>query len=132
YISAAQKISRMAAGTTRAVGGETIRIRPDVTEEERVQVLPPGTRGGALIPFTFPQDAEYEIQIRLARDRNEHVEGLREEHDLELLLDLEPVKSFKVSPPKDKNFELVDQHLKIRVTVTAGPHLLGVTFVKNP
>ncbi|MDT5082154.1 MAG: hypothetical protein QOJ80_6791, partial [Mycobacterium sp.] len=28
--------------------------------------------------------------------------------------------------------EKVDQHLKIRVPVTAGPHLLGVTFPKKP
>jgi Protein of unknown function (DUF1592)/Protein of unknown function (DUF1588)/Protein of unknown function (DUF1585)/Protein of unknown function (DUF1587)/Protein of unknown function (DUF1595)/Planctomycete cytochrome C len=132
YISAAQKISRLAVGAPRRPGGDTIRVRADVTQEWHVEGLPIGTRGGALIPYTFPEDAEYEIQIRLARDRNEEVEGLREEHDLELLLDREPVKSFKVSPPKDKNFELVDQHLKIRVPVTAGPHLLGVTFVKNP
>ena len=35
-----------------------------------------GTRGGTLIPYTFPRDGEYEIQIRLTRDRNEEVEGL--------------------------------------------------------
>ena len=133
YISAAQKISRMAIGAPRRIGGDTIRIRPDVTQEEHVEGLPIGTRGGALIPYTFPQDAEYEIQIRLTRDRNEEIEGLREAHDLELLLDREQVKSFTVAPPKgDKNYELVDQHLKVRIPVTAGPHQLGVTFVKNP
>ena len=132
YISAAQKISRMAVGTTRAIGGETVRIRPDVTQEEHVQGLPVGTRGGTLIPYTFPQDAEYEIQIRLARDRNEHVEGLREPHELELLLDRKHVKTFTVTPPKGNDFEKVDAHLKVRVPVTAGPHQLGVTFVKNP
>ena len=70
-------------------GGDTIRIRPDLTQEEHVEGLPIGTRGGALIPYTFPQDGEYEIQLRLARDRNEHVEGLREPHELEVLLDRE-------------------------------------------
>jgi hypothetical protein len=132
YISAAQKISRLAVGAHRGSGGDTIRIRPDVTQEEHVEGLPLGTRGGALIPHTFPQDAEYEIHIRLARDRNEEVEGLHESHQLELLLDREHVKSFTVAPPRDKNHEKVDQHLKIRVPVKAGPHQLGVTFVKNP
>ena len=28
------------------------------------------------IPYTFPQDGEYDIQVRLTRDRNEQVEGL--------------------------------------------------------
>jgi hypothetical protein len=38
-----------------------------------------------------------------------------------------------VAPPKgDKNFEKVDAHLKVRAPVTAGPHQLGVTFLKNP
>lgn len=132
YISAAQKISRLAVGAARRPGGDTIRIRADVTQEEQVDGLPLGTRGGILIPYTFPEDAEYEIQIRLARDRNEEIEGLREEHELEVLLDRERMTSFKVAPPKGKNFELVDQHLKIRVPVKAGPHQLGVTFVKNP
>ncbi|MEO7318762.1 MAG: DUF1592 domain-containing protein [Chthoniobacteraceae bacterium] len=133
YISAAQKISRLAVGSPLRAGGDTIRIRPDVTQEEHVEGLPIGTRGGALIPYTCPQDAEYEIQIRLTRDRNEEIEGLREPHELELLIDRESVKSFTVAPLKGhKNFELVDQHLKVRIPVKAGPHQVGVTFVKNP
>ena len=133
YISAAQKISALAVGAPRPTGGDTIRLRPDLTQEAHVEGLPLGTRGGALIPYTFPQDAEYEIQIRLARDRNEEVEGLHEAHTLEVLLDGAQVKSFVVEPRKgDKNYELIDQHLKIRVPVPAGPHQVGVTFVKNP
>jgi hypothetical protein len=114
------------------LGGETIRIRADVTQEEHVEGLPVGTRGGALIAHTFPQDAEYEIQIRLARDRNEEIEGLYEPHEVEVLLDRRPVKSFTVAPPKGhKNYETIDRHLKVRLPVTAGPHKLGVTFVKK-
>ncbi len=132
YISAALKISRLAVGTTQRVGGDTIRIPADVTQEEHIEGLPLGTRGGALIPYTFPQDAEYEIQVRLTRDRNDEVEGLRERHQLELLLDGKRVTSFTVEPPRDRNFDKVDQHLKARVAVKAGPHQVGVTFVKNP
>jgi hypothetical protein len=132
YISAAQKISRLAVGTAHQVGGDTIRIRADVTQEGHVEGLPPGTRGGTLISHTFPQNAEYEIQIRLARDRNEHVEGLSEPHDLDLLLDRQPVRSFTLAPPKrDKDHETADQHLKVRLPITAGPHKLGVTFVQK-
>src|SRR6185369_2272358 len=36
------------------------------------------------------------------------------------------------SPPKGvKNWEVVDQHLKGRVPVKAGPHDVGVTFVRK-
>jgi hypothetical protein len=132
YISAAEKISALALGTVRRVGGDTFRVQADVTQEQHVEGLPFGTRGGMLIHYQFAQDADYEFQIRLARDRNEHVEGLREAHQLELLLDGEPVKSFTVQPAKAENHEAVDQHLKVRVPVTAGPHKVGVTFVKNP
>jgi uncharacterized protein DUF1592/uncharacterized protein DUF1588/uncharacterized protein DUF1585/uncharacterized protein DUF1595/uncharacterized protein DUF1587/cbb3-type cytochrome c oxidase subunit III len=134
YITAAQKISRLAVGAVRrSPGGDTFRIQADVTQEERVEGLPIGTRGGALIPYTFPRDGEYEIQIRLTRDRNEEIEGLREPHELEVLLDRERVKLFTVTPPQGhKNYDLVDGPLKFRLPATAGPHQLGVTFLKNP
>ena len=133
YITAAQKISRLAVGgAQRSPGGDTIRVRPDVTQEDHVEGLPLGTRGGTLIRYTFPRDGEYDVQIRLARDRNEHVEGLREPAELEVLLDRERVKSLTVNPPRDQDFQHVDDHLKVRLSVKAGPHDLGVTFVKQP
>src|SRR6185369_11224930 len=81
YITAAQKISRLAVGATaRSRSGETYRVKADVTQEDHVEGLPLGTRGGMLIKHTFPLDAQYEFQIRLSRDRNEEVEGLSESH----------------------------------------------------
>jgi hypothetical protein len=78
-------------------------------------------------------DGEYEFQIRLMRDRDEHVEGLTEPHDLELLVDRERVQLFTVRPPqREPEHATVDQHLKLRIPVTAGPHAIGVTFLKKP
>ncbi|HSQ57606.1 MAG TPA: DUF1592 domain-containing protein, partial [Gemmata sp.] len=133
YITAAQKISRLAVGSSRrSPDGDTIRVKPDITQEDRVEGLPVGTRGGTLIRYTFPQDGEYDIQIRLTRDRNEQVEGLRGTHELEVVLDRARIKSFTVKPPPDgKSFGKVDEHLKVRVAAKAGPHELGVTFVKE-
>lgn len=80
-------MSRLAVGCAQRVpGGETFRIKPDVTQEEQVEGLPFGTRGGAPIRYTFPRDGEYEVTIRLSRDRNDEVEGLHEPHDLLVLL----------------------------------------------
>jgi hypothetical protein len=134
YVSAAQKIARLAIGAPRKTPlGDTFRIKPDVTQEDHVEGLPLGTRGGGLFPYTFPQDGEYEIQIRLARDRNEQVEGLKRPHEVEVLIDRERVALATVNPPgSDKNAEIVDAHLKFRVPVKAGPHEVGVTFLKNP
>ena len=134
YVSAADKISRLAVGrpvTFLAV--ETIKKKPDLTQEWHLEGLPLGTRGGTLFPHTFPVDGEYEIVVRLTRDRDEQVEGLRETHQVELLLDRERVGLFDVVPPRHiGDHSAVDKHLKARIPVTAGPHQLGVTFPKQP
>lgn len=145
YVSAAQQISRLALGrTSSSPTGRTIRIAPDVTQEERVAGLPPGTRGGTLIRHTFSQGGEYELSVRLARDRNEHVEGLREPHQLEVTLNSKQVALFTVRPPRGKRNSTtspdweqpthanVDRHLKIRFDAPAGTHQVGVTFLKKP
>jgi len=68
YIAAAEKISRIAIGRpSRSPGGETIRVPPEVTQEEHIEGLPIGTRGGTVVHYTFPLDGEYEIQVRLMR-----------------------------------------------------------------
>lgn len=134
YVTAAQKISRLAVGSPgRGPGGDTIRLPADRTQEEHVPGLPLGTRGGALVPYTFPTTGEYEIAVRLSRDRNEEVEGLKAPHELEMLLDREQIGQFTVRPPRGSDGQAnVDAHLKQRIKVTAGPHELGVTFLKQP
>jgi mono/diheme cytochrome c family protein len=142
YVSAAEKISRIAVGRpTRSPGGETIRVPADLTQEDHLEGLPVGTRGGAVVRYTFPLDGEYEFQIRLTRDRDEFVEGLSEPHDLELLIDKERVQLFTVRPPQREpaagadeppSHDLVDRHLTVRVPVRAGPRTVGVAFPKMP
>ncbi len=132
YISAAQKVSRLAVGASHdKPRGDTFRMPADYTQEKHVEGLPLGTRGGTLLPYTFAQDGEYEIEIRLMRDRNEHVEGLRGPHEMEILLDKEIVQRFTIELPTDRqDHSAVDKHLKTRIFVKAGPRNLGVTFLK--
>jgi len=142
YVSAAEKISRLAVGRPGlSVGGTTVRTKPDITQEGHIDGLPLGTRGGALVSNEFPVNGEYEITIRLARDRNEHIEGLLEPHEIELLMDGDRVRQFTIEPivpvqgvsaSEAPSHENLDQHLKVRLPVTAGPHSIGVTFVKKP
>jgi hypothetical protein len=124
----------------RTPAGETILIPPDLTQEEHFDELPFGTRGGAAVPYTFPQDGQYEIVLQLTRDRNEHIEGLAGPTPIELSLDGERVQMFTVTPVNNvtgirnansvASDDLVDKHLHTRVAVKAGPHTLGVTFPK--
>ncbi|MDB4385647.1 DUF1592 domain-containing protein, partial [Opitutaceae bacterium] len=131
YITAAQRISRLAVGTPLKVpAGHTVRIPGDRTQEKHVDGLPLGTRGGALIPYSFPRDGEYEVRMRLTRDRNEHVEGLRGESQMELLLEDELLQSYTIKKPDDgrRDHVTVDRHLVYRGAFKAGPANLGVTF----
>jgi hypothetical protein len=131
YISAAQTISRLAVGRAPDEPNEDIfRIRPDVTQDFHIAGLPLGTRGGAKIAHNFPQDGEYEIRVRLMRDRNDELESLTESHELEVLMDRERVASFTVKPPRGEvNHQNADAHLKARIKTSAGPHDVGVVFL---
>ncbi len=134
YIAAAQKISRLAVGTTQtSLQNDTISLAADLTQEDHLPGLPPGTRGGVSSSYTFPQDGEYEIQISLMRDLAGVVSGLREprSHEMLVLVDREPVQTFTISKAVIGNEILNEKPLKARITVKAGPHDLAVTFVKD-
>ncbi|MEZ6146688.1 MAG: hypothetical protein R3B91_14985 [Planctomycetaceae bacterium] len=56
------------------------------------------------------------------RDRDEHVEGLKQEHELEILLDRARVELFTLQPPNSNaEHAAADAHLNARIPVTAGP-----------
>lgn len=130
YLNAARKISRLAVGvTSRAPNGETFNLPPDLTQEEQFDGLPLGTRGGKSLRYTFPVDAEYEVQIRLARDRNEHVEGIAGSHEVELLIDGASVQRFTVKPPPSgQDHSGIDKHLNLKIPIKAGPHTIAAAF----
>lgn len=134
YITAAEKISRLAVGgLEKSPGGVTVRLPADRTQDVHVEGLPLGTRGGVLFEHHFPADGQYEIQLRLMRDRDENIEGLTGKHEIDVLLDRGLVHRFTVEKPNgkagyNKDDTLVDAHLKKRFRVAAGPHKVGVTF----
>lgn len=134
YVSAAEKISRIAIGRPgRVPDAHTIRVPPDLTQEGHIEGLPIGTRGGVVVPYTFPVDGDYEVTVRLSRDRNEDVEGLTRDHQMELLVDRERVGLFDIKPPaRGIDHRNVDSHLTARLQVTAGSHDIGATFLKDP
>jgi mono/diheme cytochrome c family protein len=134
YISAAQKIGRLAIGSTESsLQSDIIRLPADLTQEDHLAGLPLGTRGGVSVSHTFVRDGEYEIQIWLARDLEGNVAGLREPraHELMVLVDRQPVANFTIEKPAGADATVLDKDLKARVTVQAGPHEIAVTFVKD-
>jgi hypothetical protein len=129
YITAAQKIAKQAVGRATEPEVTAIRVRPDLTQEYHIPGLPLGTRGGVLLHHFFPQAGQYEVSVRLQRDRNEQVEGMKGRHELHLLLNGELVEEFTIKP--GPNQETLDAHLTKRFAVPAGKQDLGVTFVQN-
>src|SRR5205809_2737481 len=59
YVSAAQKISRLAVGSTQSsLQSDIIQLPADLKQEDQLPGLPMGTRGGASVSYTFAQDGE--------------------------------------------------------------------------
>jgi hypothetical protein len=62
YLSASWNISRQAVGNMNiAPETATYRVRPDLSQDQHIEGLPLGTRGGILVRHYFPLDAEYVI-----------------------------------------------------------------------
>ena len=130
YISAAQGIARTATGRRSiAPEGITVRVPADRTQESHQPGLPLGTRGGTALTHTFAVSGEYEIELKLTRDRDEKVEGLTEENHLDVLVDGKRLHRFTVKPPPRRNdYTHVDSHLRQRIWIDAGTREIAVTF----
>lgn len=130
YVTAAQVIARTAVGRRSiAPEGMTVRVPADRTQEDHLPGLPLGTRGGTSFEHTFGVSGEYEIELKLTRDRDEKVEGLNEEHHLDVLIDRERRHRFTVQPPPRRNdYTHSDSHLRVRLWIEAGTREIAVTF----
>ncbi|MEM8912716.1 MAG: DUF1592 domain-containing protein [Planctomycetota bacterium] len=132
YLTAAQKISRLAVGRpTGSPIGITVRLPADLTQDRHLDGLPLGTRGGTLLQATLPESGTYQLAIRLTRDRDEMVEGLNRDAKLDVLVDGQRKHRFEVLRPKNKDYTHVDSNLNVRLPLSAGPHDIAVTFVDD-
>ena len=131
YLGAARTISRLAVGSPPpAMSADTYEAAQDLPQHGRVEALPFGTRGGLYIEHLFPRDAEYDVRVELTGTRR-----LRENHDLEVTLDGEPVKLVTLGPQRDgapDNPYAQASTVDFRMPVAAGPREVGVTFFKKP
>jgi len=95
YLSAAQKVSRLAVGTPpRTPSIDYYRVTDDLSQDVQLPGLPLGTRGGTRISYAFPMDAVYEIRPRLTRDLNESLPLYTEPQVLEISIDGQRVGTF--------------------------------------
>ena len=130
YLAAARKISRLAVGSpVPSPTAETFRIASDQGQDHHVAGLPFGTRGGMVVDFNFPEDAEYVISV--VPDGPLYIEP----HQLELTLDGERLEVFTVGralEPGQRRSQYAEADAReVRVRVGAGPHRIGAAFLRK-
>ena len=119
YLNASRVISRLAVGSPPpAPFSEEFRTAQDEQQQDRATGMPFGTRGGMLVPYHFPLDADYDLKIRVSGAR-----GLDEQNRIEVTVDGEPIDLSAVE---------LGSSIELRVPITAGPHDIGVAFYRNP
>jgi mono/diheme cytochrome c family protein len=157
YLSVARQVSRLAIGLPPANPRlETFEIPIHVIQEDRQsEQLPFGSRGGLAIPYTFPVDGEYLVRVRLQRQYQDYLKGMGWPQQLDIRLDGKLIKRFTVGgnakgrpaalsyagdgepgfagdPEWEKYMQVTgDAGLEARVSVPAGPRVVGVSFVRE-
>lgn len=146
YLTAALQVSDLAIGNTEAAPGTaTYSISTVVTQNEHVEGLPIGTRGGKLVRYDFPADGEYVLYGRLLRTVAEGyvgVEGHDTPYTFVITLDGKQVFSAQIGGKEDhassgKNITISREEIDKRMTspkikITAGPHDVGFTWIERP
>jgi len=151
YVSAAQKISRLAIGEAATPSLTVYRTPEDTSQDYHIEGLPFGTRGGMLIKHVFPSDGEYQITITPIFGDNMSPQGFGSVpcERLEVLLDGERLELLDWqgggrTPPAtcggrrvaavqsgQSGLDLGRSSMKVRISTKAGLHELGVTFLQT-
>ncbi len=127
YLSAAGKISRLAIGDVTASTQAVFEVPGDTAQNHHIEGLPFGTRGGILIKYQFPADAEYTFRVKGVTGYFQAVLGGVKGEKLEVTIDGQRVKLFDW----DKEIANTTGNGKAtpRIPVKAGLHTVGVTFL---
>ncbi len=139
YLSASWNISRLAVGDLAiAPSTEVYRVRPDLSQDQHIEGLPLGTRGGILVKHDFPVDGEYVIKVRLWRNTFDLMRGMEDPHQVEISVDGTQVRTITVGGQDDftkmagnpGSFGAdVDQRLTVRIPVKAGSHSVSAATI---
>ncbi len=129
YLDAARKISRFAVGNPdMPVLVNIHRLDEEHPQDERVDELPFGTRGGIAVRSDFPVTGTYIVKVDLAG-------AAREPHELEISLDGERVHLRPIAQPDAGGAAgrraAPTPALEFAIAVEAGSHLVGATFVQH-
>lgn len=126
YTTAAAKIARIAVGFWNSPTEAVYIAAGDTSQNQQLDGMPFGTRGGLAVNHTFQADGDYTFYIQNFGVGN-YIAGEK----LELSIDGERVHLFEyagVGLNEGGNADK-DGALEITLPVTAGSHLIGATFL---
>src|SRR5204863_172515 len=107
-------------------------------QDTHVEGMPIGTVGGILAKVTLPLDAEYQIAVKMFRTNLGVMRGLEYEHEIEYTVDGARVHTFRMGGEGDfkanlvnmtKAGDVVDERGRLKLKLTAGPHVIGAAFI---
>jgi mono/diheme cytochrome c family protein len=118
YATAAAKISRLAVGDP-SIGLDrvTYRAAGNLSQENHLDGLPLGTRGGMIVRHTFPLNADYDLQIGPGRSGGLGAVVTARAQDIDVTIDGQPVN--------------LQGKTQVRLPIDAGPHTIAVALVKK-
>ncbi|MBZ5674410.1 MAG: DUF1592 domain-containing protein [Acidobacteriia bacterium] len=141
YLSASDKISSLAVGDPSITPVSLVfHAAPDLDQEQHIEGLPLGTRGGILIHYNFPLDGEYDFRVFLLQNIVGYLTGLEYAHQLEISIDGQRVFLAQVGGEEDNKMsdanlgvakDTIDARLRTRIPVKAGPRTVVVTFLRR-
>jgi hypothetical protein len=127
YLSAAGNISRLAIGTETAPTLAVFDAPHDTSQNEYVEGLPFGTRGGMLIEHEFPADGEYTLTVKGMTGYFTAVLGNVGGEQLEVTVDGKRVYMYDWD--KEIATKRSDGGKTPALTIKAGFHRIGVAFL---
>ncbi len=127
YLSAAGKISRLAIGTETAPTLAVFDAPHDTSQNEYVDGLPFGTRGGMLIEHEFPADGEYTLTVKGMTGYFTAVLGNVKGEKLEVTVDGKRVYLYDWD--KEISTKRSDGGKTPALPISAGFHRIGVAFL---
>jgi hypothetical protein len=134
YLSAANKITRLAVGdTSPQLGSAIYPVSQYLLQIDRMsEELPFGSRGGTAIRHYFPADGEYVFKLRFAGTSPVAASSQRERGPqvVDLRIDGERVAQLTT---RGREFEDPADNgaVETKAVVKAGPHVIGVSFPKS-
>ena len=126
YMTAATRVARTAVGFWKSPTEATYISPTDSSQNQHLEGLPLGTRGGMAMRHSFPADGKYKFSVE-----NLGIGKFIPGEKLVFLIDNETVatRDYQGVGLTSNNTSDADGSIEVSVPLKAGSHMVGVTFL---